>query len=364
MIYGRGKCWYRALRLATCSAARRFASRRLNALGPRDAWRPMVLRWRQRRRRLGNMPAGRAAPQLQVSWFPQFQFHFASYMGDRTRRKPMPGLSPGGSQQKRVVIDRRWTSVPTATPQLKLDYAKPQSREIHERHSSRSKEHDPVTPAPRVPWPHDNSRSKEHAPLTQAPRVSWRPSNSRRKEHDPLRPAAQVSWLPFAQQLLTWPTHRARHQLFERTPDVRSKMQRGRQTQLLRTNLQISQHWHQVFSLRQPKFTDPVPHSASGRKALQFHYERPEELVWSRGLRTPLNSDDDKRYPELSESVGRTLARSQPGHEPAVSVAPLLERAAATQVTQLDPGFLDRLTDDVIRRVERHMRIERQRRGL
>jgi hypothetical protein len=30
----------------------------------------------------------------------------------------------------------------------------------------------------------------------------------------------------------------------------------------------------------------------------------------------------------------------------------------------LDPVFVDRLTDDVIRRVERRMRIERERRGV
>jgi len=261
-------------------------------------------------------------------------------------------------------MDHRWTSVPTATTQLKLDYAKPQLGEVHERHSSLPKHHDPVTPARRVSWPRNNSRSKEHAPLTPAPRVSWLPRGSRQKEHDPLTPAERVSWLPFAQQLLTWPTHRARHQLFERTPEVRSKMQREGQTQFLQTRWQIWQHWHQVVSLRQPKFTDPVPHRASGSKALQFQYERPEELVWRQVSQTPLNSDGDKRDPELSESISRTQARSQSGHEPAVSVAHLLERAAPMQVTKLDPAVLDRLTDDVIRRVEKRMRIERQRRGL
>ena len=33
-------------------------------------------------------------------------------------------------------------------------------------------------------------------------------------------------------------------------------------------------------------------------------------------------------------------------------------------MTDLDPAFVDRLTDDVIRRVERRVRIERERRGL
>jgi hypothetical protein len=33
-------------------------------------------------------------------------------------------------------------------------------------------------------------------------------------------------------------------------------------------------------------------------------------------------------------------------------------------MADLEPGLLDRLTDDVIRRVERRVRIERERRGL
>ena len=363
MIYGRRKWLYRVLGLAACNAARRFATRRLNARGRRDAWRPVVLRWRQRRRRLGNVPAGRAALQSQVSWFPQFHFHVASHVSDRTRRNPMPGLSPAaGSQQKRVVMDHRWTSVPTATPPLQLGDAKLPLREIYERNSSRSIEHAPVTPALRVSWPRNSSQSKDHFPVTPAPRVSWLRNSSRSKDHFPVTPAPRVSWLPFAQHLVTWPTHRARHQLFERTPEVRSRMQREGQTQFLQTRSQVWQHWLQVFSLRQPNISDPVPRRPES-KALQFQHERPEELVWRRVLPTPLNSDD-KRGLELSESINRTQVRSQPAHEPAVGVAPLLERAAATQVTKLDPGVLDRLTDDVIRRVEQRMRIERQRRGL
>jgi hypothetical protein len=38
--------------------------------------------------------------------------------------------------------------------------------------------------------------------------------------------------------------------------------------------------------------------------------------------------------------------------------------ASAIQISDLDPRFVDRLTDDVIRRVERRVRIERERRGL
>jgi hypothetical protein len=365
MIYGRGKCLHRVFRLTACTAARRFASCRLRVRGRRDAWRPVVLRWRQRRKRLANVPVGRAVAQSQVLWFPQFHFHFASHMSDRSRRNLMPGLSPAaGPRQTRVVMDHRWTSARTGTSPRQLGNANRRLGEIYELNSPRPKDHAPVTSALRVSWPGNDSRSEAHAPVAPAPRVSRLGNSSWSKAHTPVTTAPRVSWLTFTQPLFTWPTCRLRHQLFERMPEVRSRMQREGQTPFLQTRSQIWQHWHQVFSLRPPQSGNPVPHRASGSNALRFQNERPVELVWRHVLRTPLDSDDGKRGPEVSESSSRTQARSQPDREPAVGVAPLLERAAATQLTKLDPGVLDRLTDDVIRRVEQRMRIERQRRGL
>jgi hypothetical protein len=67
---------------------------------------------------------------------------------------------------------------------------------------------------------------------------------------------------------------------------------------------------------------------------------------------------------ERSESFHGPPVRSIQSRQAPPAVAPAIERAAAPQVAKLDPGLLDRLTDDVIRRVEQRMRIERQRRGL
>jgi hypothetical protein len=44
--------------------------------------------------------------------------------------------------------------------------------------------------------------------------------------------------------------------------------------------------------------------------------------------------------------------------------APPVRAAASQTVMKLDPALVDRLADDVIRRVERRVRIERERRGL
>jgi hypothetical protein len=362
MIYGRGKCLHKVLGLAAYKAARRFAARRLAVPGRRDAWRPMVLRWRLRRRPMRNVIVGRGAPHSQVSWFPQFHFHFASHPSERTRPNPGHGRSPAAnSQPQRVVIDHRWTNVPTTTSLLQLDHASQPAREIYERHGSRAREHAPVILAPQVSWPLNNAQSQEHFPV--APRIWWLSSTVRSQEHAPVTAKRRVAWPSLAKQLCSWPTQRRHQRPFERTPGVRERMRGEGQTQFLQTRSQILQHWNQVFSLQRPKLFDPVPELVAESKTSQFQYDRPEELRWRRGLRKPVSSDHDKRT-EVSLPDSRTPTRSQPGHEFAAGVAPLLERAAATQVTNLDPGVLDRLTDDVIRRVEQRLRIERQRRGL
>jgi hypothetical protein len=67
---------------------------------------------------------------------------------------------------------------------------------------------------------------------------------------------------------------------------------------------------------------------------------------------------------ERSASSQASPAKSVSGQEAARAVSTAMERATAPQITRIDPGLLDRLTDDVIRRVEQKIRIERQRRGL
>jgi hypothetical protein len=47
-----------------------------------------------------------------------------------------------------------------------------------------------------------------------------------------------------------------------------------------------------------------------------------------------------------------------------IDPAPRSDAATAGLVTKLDPALMDRLANDVIRRMEKRVRIERERRGL
>jgi hypothetical protein len=77
---------------------------------------------------------------------------------------------------------------------------------------------------------------------------------------------------------------------------------------------------------------------------------RPPELVWRSAPRPASDAAIETRPPDARSAALRDeLAHSS---------------RPALQMKDLDGTLLDRLTDDVIRRVERRARIERERRGL
>lgn len=92
------------------------------------------------------------------------------------------------------------------------------------------------------------------------------------------------------------------------------------------------------------------------------HFARTQsvpELVW-RKTHSPHAHRD---APETPVFPGDPAATFHPEGTPA-EVVPGPVQIMESPVKKLDPGILDRLTDDVISRVERRIRIERERRGL
>lgn len=106
-----------------------------------------------------------------------------------------------------------------------------------------------------------------------------------------------------------------------------------------------------------------VPDRPRESRRIRFPFDGPEELVLRRGPR-PTSILAEEGGPVRSEPLHAPSARSRPGQEAGSGAAPVLERAAAVPLARIDPALLDRLTDDVIRRVEQRTRIERHRRGL
>jgi hypothetical protein len=92
---------------------------------------------------------------------------------------------------------------------------------------------------------------------------------------------------------------------------------------------------------------------------------RPAELAWRAAPADARAGDEGARVAALSggsasHGAGDTSSRADAAAETNVAV----QRAASVPVTSLDPALIERLTDDVIRRVERRVRIDRERRGL
>jgi hypothetical protein len=100
-----------------------------------------------------------------------------------------------------------------------------------------------------------------------------------------------------------------------------------------------------------------------GERSVRSARRRPVDLVW-RGAahispQPPGNgwSRVDAALPP--SAVTRTSVQDPPPVDPA-----RIAKAAALKLTDFDPGLVEQLTEDVIRRVDRRVRIERERRGL
>ena len=93
-------------------------------------------------------------------------------------------------------------------------------------------------------------------------------------------------------------------------------------------------------------------------------HDEPPDLVWRAPHANKLQSSVDIDDRDVS---GRTARSTRPDGR--MKAAPQ-EKAYGEKVsafggtTALDPGLVDRLVDDVIRRIERKVRIERERCGL
>lgn len=112
-----------------------------------------------------------------------------------------------------------------------------------------------------------------------------------------------------------------------------------------------------------PRRRAVIPPPADDRVvATQAAFRRPPDLVWRAALpdaQTATGKADDTPTPSSARVDPRTGSSPEPsGRETRDAVR------TALQPRDLDPALLDRLTDDVIRRVERRVRIERERRGM
>lgn len=325
------------LRLAARIAARRFASsRRIAVRASRDAWLPIALRWRRKRKKAGSVRASReampAAPS--VTWMARFHLHFNRPANERSRReREVRSCAPATviRELQRSVMSRHWTTLRAAALARSPRAASPTPRVFAMR---RTEAHVSAAAAPqrvRLLTTHAKTTHAERRVLFESVRKSATSSFSER-----LTERRMQSHETRVFRALSVTTHRS-ERLTER------RMQ-SHETRVFRA---LSVATHRI-------------REESTRSHVQL--VRPVALVW----RTPQPQTESARettFTSPQTTVSRPPVRSAAVQEPAAEPARRSVQRAL-QASDFDPALLERLTDDVIRRVERRVRIERERRGL
>jgi len=310
-----------ALFLPARDAARRFVPPRVKVKGGGNGWRPIVLRWRKRGKHLANVIVQRAAAGAKfVSW-PQFHFHFANYQTHRSSTNI--SRAPGSSTR---VFDRR-----IIRDELRAG----------------------VCPA---------SASQDHFVYRSTPSIN-----------SALQPAAKQRQFEYA--FLSASTSRAAHSvashlfaprkyLFSRPAVSSVRPFKPKDAAPQGRQLRIVHYLSPLLLARsRPKSESALPRVAE-RKVLLPQYHRTEELVWRRVSKSTTEITERVRHLESIISSDGPSSRAASNEQTAVEVARAVEAVRAMPVTKLDPALMDRLANDVIRRVEQRVRIERERRGL
>lgn len=319
------KQFYRAPFQRARDAARRFMPHRVK-VGTREiSWRPIVLLWRKRGKHLGNGIICRAAASTKVLSFPQFHLHFANVHMHRSSTS----ISRESVSSTRVFDTRILREQLPAHSEdsisrsgVRLDYRSPRS-------------------------------SGDLNQSTRTPRDFHTPHASGAKSQ---KPYATGAGLPRTRQFLfTRPAVTGFH-LFSSKQEVKSPF---------RTQLRVPQY--QPLSHGNPsrnQASTRTEQKAETKRPAPPQFYRTEELVWRCISKTTTEINRRVRNLDSIETVERPPVHSPSNQHTAVDVARAIEQVAATPITKLHPALMDRLADDVIRRVEQRVRIERERRGL
>jgi hypothetical protein len=302
--------------LASHAAASRFRSCCWVA-GARVARRPgILLFWRRKPKTSRHRHVGRTT-QLSAIWAPQLNLHFGAKVSEKVSRESAPknfGLNATRSRYP-VVLNRYRTTLRVVAA---------------------------AAPGPRV------YRSLKI--LYQQSRVAlaapgMEPSRQTPATHAPTPLARQV--------------HSSEER---RRTRVISRTVRTFATKTLASNTAEYQHYTRELRFRTVVRDALSPSSHSSARA-ELRLAGPPDLVWRRGPQ-PSASVMESHTGQIPSTATPSGAHAVRSPEPVVQGATIPAAPFSVHPANHDPAFIDRLTDDVIRKVERRVRIERERRGL
>lgn len=298
------------------AVSRFLRTRRRPVRMPAARWLPLAMRWRRPRRLRARSTMLPHTMQVQQAWHSHVHWH----------------LGPGVADVPRAVV-RRFVWNPREQRRAMAAV---------ERHGNQ-----PVTAI--------------------VPSVATAPMSVRRSRRSPVMPTRPARWQPSTSREM-----RASSRIEQpRTASVSRHhthtqfLSRARSVERTFSTTRVDRHRHDRLTewrdRRGATATTAVGRDAGARGARVF---RPVEIAW----RTPggaVTTHDQaaprRSFDALTQTPQPTTAQSA---AVPVMVASEAKRPAVLQISDLDASVVDRLTDDVIRRVERRVRIERERRGM
>jgi hypothetical protein len=346
-------------------AALRFAARR-SAPNRRDAWRPVALLWKQKRKRPEGAPAQRGAQDAATVWAPHIHLHFSTGIAERTTRYERSSLFSVMHQRRDVIEHQQRTIVQSR--RLAAQKYRPYSpvrvvslREARGEPGTNVRDTDSYAPLASSPLVapalvRAANRAQSAARLLSPLRVrsdsgtnAQGASHHASSAHRPIfAPAAVRSTNPAQHPNLGQPRPRERF-----GADTAAHAQTYRTPRTYQTELHLFR-----------------PHSGSMDHSLRVRSQEstarqlafsPVELLWRRAVQPVAEDGGSQRPLDSREPVHPAHDRSSPQQAASVMSHPSRQPAANLKI---DASLIDRLADDVIHRVEKRARIDRARRGL
>lgn len=313
------------LALSARNAAMRLARRRADAGAAQGVWHPLWLRWRTKRVRPEGQTARAVGASVHATWLSQLHLHF--------------GFSVHGRPTS-VGRARRWAR-PSVT-------GAPRENLSHYWAVARSAVQPGVPPlrggAARMVFARGVATDRRALVLPTLARMSSLRAavgsmTSTERCAGPMR-AVHASR-----------TSRASRASDERVPPPsRRRALDEMRPQPLRT---LSRAPARSAFLPVPEHTAP-----------RAHVVRRPEMVWRSAHKASTPTVDEAPRQETSAPSRWVAQGSATGHGGSTTTATAAASRALVDMAQLSPSLVDRLADDVIRRVERRVRIDRERRGL
>lgn len=395
-----------ALALRARDAARGFGARRRVSPGtPGASWRPLPLRWRRQMRaplrtRLGPRPAPPAfATSLHFHWHAAAPLATQRARGASTAAQPgAPALSPaalpGIAPRPRDSMRRLWREAiaaprGAATVRSREALPAPETRILSTvfLRPARVPREGPVareTPAPRPVarsfMRFSRPRRVAVVPIRSHAQMHAEPAQSQAK-HGRIAPIAPM-WRRQRDAMRTGAAAAPGSTAPVRVPERQIEGSARRTASPLaiawpaRRDFGASREAPPGVALRFRRAAEPAPHRAGRRgdepsfdggkrrreERVSLLVERRVALAW-RTQEAGSTAAKRATIHEQEQSERSAATAAAAAHVQSVEAAAVSAKAAARAMT-LDAAFVDRLAEDVMRRMERRVRIERERRGL